>query len=125
MATIYLTITDLLHIHADQIRRYGGADGIRDEGLLLSALARPMGGYYTDVVEEAAALWESLAMNHGFLDGNKRVAFACLLVFLQANGFDLTAEPDDVIHFIYQHLEAGTFSKDVLDAWLRANTVAL
>jgi death-on-curing protein len=122
MATVYLTIADLLHIHADQIRRYGGADGTRDEGLLLSALARPMGGYYADIVEEAAALWESLAMNHGFVDGNKRVAFASLLTFLAANGYRLSAEPDDVTVFIYSNLEAGTFNKDVLNAWLRANT---
>ena len=122
MATVYLTIADLLYIHDEQLRRYGGASGIRDEGLLLSALARPMGGYYADILEEAAALWESLAMNHGFVDGNKRVAFASLLVFLQSNGFDLTVSPDDAITFIYHHLEAGTFNKDVLDAWLRSNT---
>ena len=122
MATIYLTIADLLHIHADQLRRYGGAEGVRDEGLLLSALARPMGGYYADLIEEAAALWESLAMNHGFVDGNKRVEFASLLVFLGANGVRLIAEPHDVIRFIYSNLEGGTFRKDVLDAWLRQNT---
>jgi death-on-curing protein len=125
VATVYLTIADLLHIHDDQLAHYGGAAGIRDEGLLLSALARPMGGYYADVIEEAAALWESLAMNHGFVDGNKRVAFASLIVFLQANGHVLTASPDAVITFIYGHLEAGTFRKDVLDTWLRANTAPL
>jgi death-on-curing protein len=125
VATIYLTIADLLHIHADQLRRYGGAEGVRDEGLLLSALARPMGGYYADLIEEAAALWESLAMNHGFVDGNKRVAFASLVVFLAANGIRLTAEPDDVIDFIYSNLEAGTFNKDVLNSWLRQNTSPL
>lgn len=125
MATVYLAIADLLEIHADQLRRYGGAAGIRDEGLLLSALARPMGGYYRDIIEEAAALWESLAMNHGFIDGNKRVAFASLLVFLQANGYDLTTSPDAVIEFIYSNLETGTFSKDVIDTWLRQNTSPL
>jgi death-on-curing protein len=125
MATIYLTIADLLHIHSEQIRRYGGADGIRDEGLLLSALARPMGGYYADIIEEAAALWESLAMNHGFVDGNKRIAFASLLTFLGANGYRLSADPDDVIAFIYGHLEASTFNKDILNTWLRANTEPL
>jgi death on curing protein len=125
VATLYLTLADVLHIHADQLARYGGADGIRDEGLILSALARPMGGYYSDLIEEAAALWESLAMNHGFIDGNKRVAFASLIVFLGANGLNLTATPDAVIDFIYSHLEAGTFRKDELDAWLRRNTEPL
>jgi death-on-curing protein len=125
MATVYLTLPDILHMHADQLRRYGGADGIRDEGLLLSALARPMGGYYRDIIEEAAALWESLAMNHGFVDGNKRVAFASVLVFLAANGTELRATEEAAIAFIYSNLEAGTFNKDVLDAWLRANTELL
>jgi death on curing protein len=123
--TIYLTLEDVLHLHDEQLRLFGGVAGVRDEGLILSALLRPQTGYYHDLIEEAAALWESLAMNHGFVDGNKRVAFASLLVFLAANGYDLTASPDDVIAFIYGHLEAGTFRKDALDAWLRDNTAPL
>lgn len=125
MATVYLTLADIIHIHGGQLSRYGGANGIRDEGLLLSALARPMGGYYSDLIEEAAALWESLAMNHGFIDGNKRVAFASLVIFLQANGHQLEATQEDTIAFIYSNLEAGTFRKDILDTWLRAHTVKL
>ena len=70
-------------------------------------------------VEQAAALWESLAMNHGFIDGNKRVAFACMDIFLELNGARLQAEPDAVIAFIYRHLEGGTFRKPVLEQWLR------
>ncbi len=120
--TVYLTIDDVLYMHEEQLRLFGGAPGVRDEGLILSALLRPQTGYYRDLIEEAAALWESLAMNHGFVDGNKRVAFASLVVFLEANGVTLTASPDDVIAFIYSHLEAGTFRKDVLDAWLRQHT---
>ncbi|MEQ1900039.1 MAG: type II toxin-antitoxin system death-on-curing family toxin [Devosia sp.] len=125
MANVYLSIADLLYIHDEQLRLYGGAAGTRDEGLLLSALARPMGGCYADLVEEAAALWESLAMNHGFVDGNKRVAFAGTLVFLHVNGLQLVAGQDETIAFIYSHLEAGTLNKDVLDAWLRQNTKPL
>jgi death-on-curing protein len=121
---VYLTLEDVLYLHEEQLRLYGGAAGVRDEGLILSALLRPQTGYYNDLIEEAAALWESLAMNHGFIDGNERVAFASLLVFLGANGTMLTAEPDDVIAFIYHHLEAGTFRKDILDTWLRANTAS-
>ena len=94
---IYLTFDDVLYLHDDQLRLFGGSAGTRDEGLILSALLRPQTGYYADLIEEAAALWESLAMNHGFIDGNKRVAFAALLVFLGLNGLRLTAEPDDVI----------------------------
>lgn len=122
---IYLTLDDVLFLHAEQIRLFGGADGIRDQGLILSAILRPQTGYYADLVEESAALWESLAMNHGFVDGNKRVAFAGVLVFLGMNGLRLTAEPDEIIAFIYHHLESGSFRKDVLDAWLRQNTETL
>lgn len=92
---------------------------MRDLGLIESALLRPQTGYYADLVEEASALWESLAMNHGFIDGNKRVAFACMDLFLRANGSVLDTDQDEVIGFIYRHLEGGTFRKDILDEWLR------
>ena len=119
---IYLTLDDALFIHDEQLRLYGGAPGVRDEGLILSALLRPATGYYADLTEEAAALWESLAMNHGFIDGNKRVALACTIVFLGLNGTALDGVQDELIAFIYQHLEGGTFRKDVLDTWLRSHT---
>ena len=117
---VYITLDDAIHIHDEQLRLYGGAPGIRDEGLILSALLRPQTGYYGDLIEEAAALWESLAMNHGFVDGNKRVALACTLVFLAANGATVESDQDALIAFIYGHLEAGTFRKPVLDEWLRS-----
>lgn len=119
---IYLTLEDALYIHAEQLRLFGGAHGVRDMGLIESALLRPQTGYYTGVIEEAAALWESLAMNHGFVDGNKRVAFACLDIFLGLNNHEITATPQAVIEFIYRNLEARKFTKDVLQAWLAANT---
>jgi death on curing protein len=115
----YLTLEDALYIHAEQLRMFGGAPGIRDPGLIESALLRPQTGYYADLIEQAAALWESLAMNHGFVDGNKRVAFACMDIFLGLNGARLEADDGKVIAFIYGHLEAGTFRKDVIDDWLR------
>lgn len=118
----YLTMKEALHIHAALIKVHGGSPGVRDAGLIESALSRPQSGYYSDLLEEAAALWESLAMNHGFVDGNKRVAFACMEIFLDLNGMAITATNDTAITFIYHHLEGGTFNKDNLDAWLRANT---
>jgi death-on-curing protein len=121
----YLTLDDVLYIHAEQLRLFGGAPGVRDLGLIESALLRPQTGYYADLIEQAAAMWESLAMNHGFVDGNKRVAFASLDIFLGLNGARLKAEPDEVITFIYHHLEAGTFRKDVLDEWLRPRVAML
>ena len=120
--TDFLTSADVLAIHTDQIERYGGSHGLRDSGLLEAALFRPQTGYYEDLIEEAAALWESLAMNHGFVDGNKRVAYACVEIFLALNGLEITGENDTIETFIYANLEGGTFNKDVLDAWLRANT---
>ena len=122
MAYTYLTLDDVLWIHEEQLRLYGGASGVRDEGLILSALLRPQTGYYADLIEEAAALWESLTMNHGFVDGNKRVAFASLITFLGVNGVRPTGAEDEWIAFIYSNLEAGTFRKDVLDAWINAHT---
>ncbi|HVY52430.1 MAG TPA: type II toxin-antitoxin system death-on-curing family toxin [Devosia sp.] len=118
-ARIYLTLDDVLWIHHQQLNLYGGAAGVRDEGLILSALLRPQTGYYADVVEEAAALWESLAINHGFVDGNKRVAFACTILFLEANGFRPEGAEEEWIEFIYSNLEGGTFRKPILEDWLK------
>lgn len=119
---IHLTLDDALFIHAEQLRLFGGDEGVRDEGLLVSGLLRPRTGYYADLIEEASALWESLAMNHAFVDGNKRVSLACTLVFLELNGLTVKATPDELISFIHGHLEAGTFRKEVLEGWLRAHT---
>jgi death-on-curing protein len=118
----YLTIREVLLIHEALIEAYGGSKGVRDQGLIEAALLRPQTGYYSDLIEEAAAVWESLAMNHGFIDGNKRIAFAVMDIFLDLNGLEVVATQEDTESFIYQHLEAGTFIKDNLDAWLRANT---
>lgn len=118
----YLDIEDVLSIHAKQIERFGGSDGIRDAGLIEAALLRPQTGYYKDIIEETAAIWESLTMNHGFVDGNKRIGLACAYTFLAINGVKITAPSKEVLDFIYHHLEAGTFIKDNLDAWLRENT---
>jgi death-on-curing family protein len=83
----HLTVAEVLAIHEDQIERYGGTQGVRDRGLLEAALYRPQTGYYADLIEEDAALWESLAQNHPFIDGNKRTAFAVTYTFLVINGF--------------------------------------
>jgi death-on-curing protein len=113
---------DVLRIHARQIEAFGGAVGERDPGLIEAALQRPQSGYYRDIIEEASALWESLTMNHGFVDGNKRVGLACTYSFLGVNGIRITASSIELVEFIYSNLEAGTFNKDTLDEWLRKNT---
>ena len=119
----YITLEDALYIQAEQLRLFGGATGVRDLGLIEAALLRPQTGYYDGIIEQAAALWESLAMNHGFIDGNKRVAFACVDIFLELNGYELAADPDVVICFIYKNLEASSFTKDVAFEWLKSNTL--
>src|SRR6187549_842935 len=105
----YLTLDEVLRMHEILLERFGGAPGVRDAGLIESALLRPQTGYYADLIEEAEALWESMAMNHGFIDGNKRVAYACVELFLQMNGLDIAAGNDELERFIYSNLEAGTF----------------
>lgn len=101
------------------VDRYGGAQGLRDAGALEAALFRPQSGYYDDVIAEAAALFESLAMNHPFVDGNKRIAFACVDVFLRVNGHRLEAKPVAVHRWMIKHLENGTFTLAVIEPWLR------
>ncbi len=119
----YVTLEEALRIHEILLAEFGGAQGVRDLGLLESALLRPQTGYYADLVEEAAALWESLAMNHPFVDGNKRVAYACVEMFLQLNGADVSASNPEAEKFIYGNLEAGTFRKNVIEDWLTRHTV--
>ena len=119
----YITLDEALRIHEILLAEFGGAPGVRDLGLLESALLRPQTGYYADLIEESAALWESLAMNHPFVDGNKRVAFACVELFLQLNGADIKASNREAEVFIYSHLEAGTFRKDAIEAWLNGEVI--
>lgn len=120
--TDFLTVIEVLAIHVDQIELYGGKNGVRDLGLLESALYRPQTGYYADIVEQAAALWESLLMNHPFVDGNKRTAFAVTYTFLAINGLSITANSKEIYEFIVSALEARQFDFGNIVAWLRKNT---
>jgi death-on-curing protein len=120
--TDYLTLADVLAIHADLIERYGGAHGLRDEGALEAALHRPQTGHYVDRIEEAAALWESLSQNHPFLDGNKRTAFAATYVFLAINGLRLAADAARTYDFITRLYDKHDFRFEQLVVWLREHT---
>ncbi len=119
----HLTVADVLGMHTVLIQRYGGAPGVRDPGALESALFRPQTGYYDDIVAEAAALLESLAINHPFVDGNKRIAFAAIDVFLRINGWSLQRSPMQIHAEMIQMFETGTFDIAHLDPWLRAFAV--
>lgn len=120
--TDYLTVTEVLAIHDDQIARYGVAPGLRDEGQLEAAVFRPRTGYYADVVGEAAALRESLSQNHPFIDGNKRTAFASMYTFPAINGVSLTVDADSAWESVSARYANGDFRFDKLEAWLRTNT---
>ena len=115
----YLTFADALALHDVLIRRYGGVSGLRDPGALEAALFRPQTGYYDDVISEAAALMESLAVNHPFVDGNKRIAFAVADVFLRINGWRLQRPSAQIHQEMIGFFEAGCFEYRDIEAWLR------
>ena len=115
----YLTVPDVLAIHSILIQRYSGTHGIRDSGALESALFRIQSGYYVDIVAEAAALMESLAINHPFVDGNKRVAFAATDIFLRINGYRINCESMIIYADMMRMFETGTFDLAHLEPWLR------
>src|SRR5216683_7640346 len=118
--TDYLTMAEVLAMHDDLIERYGGTQGVRDQGLLEAALFRPQTGYYADLIEEAAALWESLSQNHPFIDGNKRTAFAATYTFLCINGARLTVDAEETYVFLAELYATNQFSFDRLVPWLRS-----
>jgi death-on-curing protein len=103
----YLASVEVLAMHHALIERYGGAKGIRDMGAVEAAVFRPQCGYYADIAEEAAALLESLLINHPFVDGNKRAAFAACDVFLRINGHALNADPDWMYKRMMAWIEAS------------------
>jgi death-on-curing protein len=124
VATDYLTVADVLELHAELIARYGGPGGLRDPGALESALFRPQSGYYDDIIQEAAALMESLAINHPFIDGNKRIAFAAVDVFLRINGYRIEGRPLTIYRQMMKLFETGKFELRSLDAMLRKLVIA-
>lgn len=116
--TEYVTTADALFFHKHLIERYGGAVGIRDVGALESALHRPQTGYYDSLLHEAAALLESLVQNHPFVDGNKRIAFAVVDVFLRINGYTITADSTSIYRRMMDLIETRTFDLEHLVPWL-------
>jgi len=113
----------VLDIHAEQLALFGGGDGMRDLGLLESALARPLNKFAygeTDLATLAAAYAFGIARNHPFVDGNKRAAFGAMIVFLGLNGIDLDVPPEDATAIILE-VAAGEIDEDGLARWLRDN----
>jgi death on curing protein len=118
--TQYLTTADALFFHQQLIKRYGGSAGVRDAGALESALHRPQTGYYDTLIHQAAALLESLVQNHPFIDGNKRVAFAVLDVFLRVNGYTIIAGSEAIYDDLIKLMEQRRFDMEHLVPWLQS-----
>jgi len=118
---VWLTVDIILDIHAELLANFGGVDGLRDHGLLESALERPKNKVVYDEADRAtlaAAHAFGLARTHPFIDGNKRIAFAALVVFLGLNGVDFVApEPDATA--MMMALAAGEVGEDLLTRWIR------
>ncbi len=118
--TDYLTVNEVVEIHHVLINRHGGCLGIRDLNALESALYRPQTGYYADIILEACALMESIAVNHPFIDGNKRVAFAVTDVFLRINGFRIIEKPIVIYEQMIRLFDNKQFELNAIEIMLRA-----
>ena len=115
----YLTVAEVYRMQHRLIELFGGLHGVRDKGAVEAAVFRPQTGYYNSLEEEAAALMESLGNNHGFLDGNKRIAFTATDVFLRRNGFYIEVEGVDGHAFIVGAMERQEFGFRLILEWIR------
>ena len=123
----WLVKADVIELHDYVLARTGGSSGLRDDGLLESALSRPLNRWSYEGVEDirdlAATYGIGLAKNHPFIDGNKRAAFLGVGVFLELNGWMLTATDEDAVTTFYA-VAASQMDEDALAVWVRANSVA-
>jgi death-on-curing protein len=120
---IWLEVDEVIDMHAEQLARFGGPEGIRDRGLLESAILRPVNQWHygqTDLAALAAAYAFGLARNHAFVDGNKRIAFHAMMVFLRGNDIAFAPDPGHATEIILS-LAAGEVSEESLTRWIRDN----
>jgi death on curing protein len=115
---LYPTVAEAMEMHRQLIHEFGGISGVRDRGLLEAAIFRPQSGYYDELVHEAAALMESLANNHPFIDGNKRASFAVTDAFLRLNGYYLEVEAPAAHKFITESIGKRQFRIGPIRTWL-------
>ncbi len=118
----YLTLDEALAIHDDMVDRYGGSHGLRDLGLLQSALGRPQASFggedlYPTIFDKASALFHSLIFNHPFVDGNKRTSFTATARFLSLNGYELKGSKDELLQFPLS-VENEHWSIEKIASWL-------
>jgi death-on-curing protein len=119
--TFFPTLEEALYLHQILIDSFGGQHGVRDKGLLESALARPKSGYYEALSLQAAALLHSLTLNHCFLDGNKRLAFALTATFLKMNGFALKVNADEAEEFIINQIIKNKEDATSIATWIEGH----
>ena len=120
---VWLPLQTIIDLQSEQLARFGGPDGIRDSGLLESALARPVNRWHygeTDLAALAASYAFGLARNHAFVDGNKRIAFQAMMTFLRLNDIAFAPEPAHATAIILA-LAAGEVSEESLARWIRDN----
>jgi len=120
---LWITYEQAIAIHSRQLRRFGGAPGLRDEGMLRSALERPVNKWTYEqapLAELAAAYAFGLAKNHAFVDGNKRIAFMAMMVFLRKNGIPFSPAEAEAAAIILA-LAAGEVNEEGLTRWIRDN----
>ena len=126
MSVQYLTLDIVLAIHDSMIEKYGGSFGIRDLGLIQSALARPQASFggqdlYPTLLDKAAALFHSLMFNHAFVDGNKRTTLTVTARFLYINGYELQTSNEELIKFPLR-VENNHFNIEAISDWLSKHT---
>jgi death-on-curing protein len=120
---VWLDVEILIDLHAEQLALFGGPDGIRDQGMLESALGRPINKFAcgeTDLAALAAAYGFGIARTHPFVDGNKRAAFGAIIVFLGLNDIDFLVPPESATVMILS-LAAGEVNEEGLTRWIRDN----
>jgi death-on-curing protein len=125
---LWISKKAVLAMHSEQLTEHGGSDGIRDETLLDSALAKPLNVFAyddePDIFRLAASYAFGIARNHAFIDGNKRTALAVSITFLDRNGWDIMA-PKEEVYFTFLHLAEGSLSEDQLADWFKKHAVPL
>ncbi len=122
---LYPTLEEALELHRVVLNRFGGRDGVRDLGLLQSALGRPQTGYYATLSLQAAALLESLARNYSFTDGNKRMAFALAAIFLRLNGYRLRVDAHEGERFLIEDVIQKKVPIEKIVDWLEHHMKAV
>jgi death-on-curing protein len=123
--TIFLSLHEVFELHSELLKRFGGSGGIRDTGLLESALSRPRSGYYESLSLQAAALLQSLVLNHCFIDGNKRVGFASCAIFLRLNGFRIKVSANKAEDFLIEKVIKGKCDLIEIAKWLEKHMTAV